>query len=333
MLGSSAIPNAHFVYAESATQLYRDSKYKDLIAFEEDIAQISDIVLIIGESAGSGHRIIAQPARELKSIQRYVMSETLARLRIHSIAMAYKAGKNISDNAAPHAKKRIILKLDFRDFFHSITPSDLQYVIRKNGIETIDLKDRALLNLILFWQNPFKGGLCLSIGAPSSPFISNAIMEPLDQEFYRIAREASVTCTRYADDITLSSNSLENLIKAEERIKRVVARSKFPKLMFNDDKRGIFTTAGRRIVTGLVLTNEGKVSLGRERKRKISAALHHISVGRNVTHEHRQQTRGWLAYAKSVEPTFVHTMAGKYPAAFRATIESPINGFTEFIRH
>lgn len=53
LTGAKSIDDAHFVYAESATQLYRDSKYKDLIAFEEDIAQISDIVLIIGESAGS----------------------------------------------------------------------------------------------------------------------------------------------------------------------------------------------------------------------------------------------------------------------------------------
>jgi hypothetical protein len=52
-VGAKAINDAKFVYAESATQLYRDSKYRDLIAFEEDIAQISDIVLIIGESAGS----------------------------------------------------------------------------------------------------------------------------------------------------------------------------------------------------------------------------------------------------------------------------------------
>jgi len=53
LTGTKSVDDAYFVYAESATQLYRDSKYKDLIAFEEDIAQISDIVLIIGESAGS----------------------------------------------------------------------------------------------------------------------------------------------------------------------------------------------------------------------------------------------------------------------------------------
>ncbi|MBB3935780.1 retron St85 family effector protein [Aureimonas phyllosphaerae] len=41
------------VLAERANQLYRDTTYPDLISFEEDIAYISSIVLLIAESAGS----------------------------------------------------------------------------------------------------------------------------------------------------------------------------------------------------------------------------------------------------------------------------------------
>jgi hypothetical protein len=78
-----------------------------------------------------------------------------------------------------------------------------------------------------------------------------------------------------------------------------------------------------RIVTGLVLTPDAKISLGRDRKRRISAALHHISVSRNVTEEHRSQTRGWLAYANSVEPSFIATMERKYPRAFRSVMGMP----------
>jgi hypothetical protein len=45
--------NADVVLAETATTLYRDSQYRDLISFEEDIARIASIVLVIPESAGS----------------------------------------------------------------------------------------------------------------------------------------------------------------------------------------------------------------------------------------------------------------------------------------
>src|SRR5712691_8966182 len=51
--GGAKILNTNFVFAESATDLFRDSGYSDLIQFEADIAQISEIVLLIGESAGS----------------------------------------------------------------------------------------------------------------------------------------------------------------------------------------------------------------------------------------------------------------------------------------
>lgn len=282
-------------------------------------------VFTIPKRSGTDRRIIAQPARELKAIQRYVVSNKLGGLRIHPIAMAYRKGKSIADNAKLHAKKRVILKLDFQNFFHSILPQDLQLIIKRSKLDTIDQSDRVLLNFIFFWQHPLDERLCLSIGAPSSPYISNAVMEPLDREFHRIARECSTTCTRYADDITLSGNSIENLLKAEQKIKQIVSRSKNPRLSFNDDKRGIFTTAGRRVVTGLVITPDAKVSLGRERKRRISAALHHISVGRNLTPEHMEQTRGWLAYANSVEPTFVDAMAKKYSSAYHFVMGMPIS--------
>lgn len=269
---------------------------------------------------GVDRRVIAQPARALKAMQRYVIATKLQALPIHPIATAYRAGRSIADNAAPHAGKRVILKLDFRDFFNSIMPGDLTGVLDDTQLDTIAAADRTMLTAILFWLNPLDKRLCLAIGAPSSPFISNAVMEPLDRQFDAIARAHSAHCTRYADDITLSANSIENLLQAEQELRRAVTRAPYPRLTFNDAKRGIFTSAGRRLVTGLVLTPNGKVSLGRERKRTISAALHHISVGRNATHARREETRGWLAYANSVEPAFVVAMAVKYPRAFRAVM-------------
>lgn len=45
--------SATIVLAETAQQLYRDTGYPDLITFEEDVARVSSIVLVISESAGS----------------------------------------------------------------------------------------------------------------------------------------------------------------------------------------------------------------------------------------------------------------------------------------
>jgi hypothetical protein len=293
---------------------------------ESEVARIAQTaprrykLFTIPKRSGSDRRVIAQPAREIKAMQRYLVAVKLAPLPIHPIATAYRAGRSIADNAAAHAGKRVILKLDFRDFFNTITPHDLAAVLDSAMSATITAADRVLLNAILFWLNPLDNRLCLAIGAPSSPFISNAVMKPLDRQFAAITRAHAVRCTRYADDITLSANSIESLLRAEQEVRQAVNRCPHPRLTFNDDKRGVFTTAGRRLVTGLVLTPDGKVSLGRERKRQISAALHHITIGRDVTRAHREETRGWLAYANSVEPAFVMRMAVKYPIAFRAVM-------------
>ncbi|MCW5684170.1 MAG: retron St85 family RNA-directed DNA polymerase [Pseudolabrys sp.] len=304
---------------------------------EDDICRIISTaprrykIYTIPKRSGSEHRIIAQPARELKAIQRFLISEKLSSLPVHPIATAYKPKINILNNAMPHARKRVLLKLDFESFFHSIEPRDLQSLLRNSGLTTIQGEDRQILTNILFWKNPFTGKLCLSIGAPSSPFISNAVMEPIDRELIKIARSCSAACTRYADDITLSANSIENLERAEVSIRKLIAKTKTPRLRFNESKRGIFTSAGRKIVTGLVLTPEGRVSLGRERKRKISSALHHISVERNVSPEKKQMIRGWLAYAQSVEPVFVERMKKKYPLVVDNLIKMPFEKRMSFV--
>lgn len=45
--------DGQFVLAELANQLYRDTSYSDLITFEEEIAKIASIILVIAESPGS----------------------------------------------------------------------------------------------------------------------------------------------------------------------------------------------------------------------------------------------------------------------------------------
>jgi RNA-directed DNA polymerase len=118
---------------------------------------------------GIGTRIIAQPARELKAIQRYTMDFALSALPVHSSAMAYVAGKNIAHNATAHVLSRVLMKLDFKEFFHSLVYKDLERVLLAHDFSRIPKNEWAYLENILFWLNPRTGRNCLSIGAPSSP--------------------------------------------------------------------------------------------------------------------------------------------------------------------
>ena len=63
----------------------------------------------------SGHRVIAQPSKELKIYQRKYLE--LQQLPVHDSAMAYREGISIKDNAIAHKQNRYLLKLDLESFF------------------------------------------------------------------------------------------------------------------------------------------------------------------------------------------------------------------------
>jgi hypothetical protein len=281
-------------------------------------------IYAIPKRRGMGWRIIAQPSRELKDIQRYLVSHALSSLPIHGAATAYVAGKSIRQNALMHAKNRVILKLDFEGFFHSIVFADLAVQLERMSVLVVERSDWSVLEKLLFWHNPETGNLCLSIGAPSSPFISNAVMYQLDAQISEIVAAHGAAYTRYADDISISSDTVETLREIEAKISGAVAASEHPRLRFNLQKTGIYTKAVRRIVTGLTITPQGRVSLGRKRKREISAAIHHIQIERNTSHDHWAKTRGWLAFASSVEPYFFRSLQRKYGNIVSQILRSPI---------
>jgi hypothetical protein len=67
----------------------------------------------------------------------------------------------------------------------------------------------------------------------------------------------------------------------------------------------------RRYVTGLVLSNDGRVTLGRERKRKISATVHRFKKG-ELEEKEILSLKGTLAFAFSIEPKFLTWLTKKY---------------------
>jgi RNA-directed DNA polymerase len=63
-----------------------------------------------------GTRTIAQPSREVKALQRYIMTTKLSEFPIHNAATGYIKHRNILYNAEYHQHGRVILKLDFENF-------------------------------------------------------------------------------------------------------------------------------------------------------------------------------------------------------------------------
>ena len=255
-------------------------------------------------------RLIAQPSKEVKLLQRICLEELKKYLPIHDCAMAYEKNKSIKINAETHKSNSYLLKMDFKDFFPSIRPSDLLLVLESNKIILSEV-DKRILSHLLFWKLRKNSPLRLSIGAPSSPFISNAIMYEFDTKVSEICKGFDVTYTRYADDLTFTTNVKGVLIRVPDLIKLVLKELIFPKIRLNNNKTVFSSKKHNRRITGLTISNDGNVSLGRRRKRLISSMVHKYSVN-ELDKEDVSKLRGLLAFSSDVEPEFIDRLIKKY---------------------
>lgn len=258
-----------------------------------------------------GLRIIAQPSRELKLLQRLLTDQWLKSLPVHICATAYVRKKNILENALLHRGSRAILKLDFESFFPSLRVTDWKRFVEGKKCPWDGQGDLARVTNILFWGQGQSRPHCLSIGAPTSPIVSNLLMFDLDEQFFKRASELGVAYTRYADDITASAATIEQIVEFEKYVRAALRSCRSPRLKVNEKKRGIYTQGQRRMVTGLILTPVGKVSIGRERKRKISTLLHLFSLGR-LDVNRIGYLKGMLGFSIANEPDFLGRLRRKY---------------------
>lgn len=258
----------------------------------------------------AGKRRIAHPSAELKLLQRWIIANYLDALPVHPAAMAYEPNTSIQKNAAAHAKHNYLMKLDFQDFFPSIKPKDLIELLDRHKIKLIN-PDKIMLSQLLFWKPKKSTQLQLSIGAPSSPKVSNLVLYHFDEIISQYCISNKITYTRFADDMTFSTNIPLILEKCLKFVRKTLKEIKSPRLKLHEDKIVFSSKKYNRRVTGLVLTNEGKVSLGHEKKREIRAAIHHFMHGK-LSAPDAQKLRGTLGYAHAVEPAFIKRMCKKY---------------------
>lgn len=271
-----------------------------------------------------GYREISQPAIEVKALQRGLIEILLRNLPMHEAATAYRVGMSIKDNALRHAGDGPILKMDFKDFFPSIRSRDWLAYCKQTGALT-DPLDIYLTSMLLFQRPKDSSVLRLAVGAPSSPFLSNALMFEFDKAIAHAVAKDHVVYTRYADDLTFSARRTGYLVNVEKHVRDTLRALEYPKLTVNEDKTTRVTRKYGRKVTGLTLTNDGKVSIGNKRKRLIHAAVHHASLGK-LSNASLCELKGMLGFANSAEPSFIVVLKAKYGADlihFIQTVDSP----------
>ena len=260
----------------------------------------------------SGKRVIAQPAKRLKDYQRALISLLEQILPVHKSAFAYRKNLSVKENAMQHQNSSYLLKMDFQNFFYSITP-DLFFSVLQNLNISVSSEDYYLLTQLLFFCPSKKTGgkLVMSIGAPSSPFISNSIMFFFDTAVYEVCLSKGITYTRYADDLTFSCNKKNSLFDLPALMKQFLVEHFKGRIIINESKTVFSSKANNRHVTGITITNDDCLSIGRQRKRYISSLIHQFSL-KQLPEEDISYLQGLLAFACHIEPHFKESMIKKY---------------------
>ncbi len=260
----------------------------------------------------SGQRVIAHPSKKLKIVQKSLVRILTPIFISHDSAYAYKKKLSIKDNALPHVNSKYLLKMDFTDFFNSITPNMLFLVCDRNEIRWSEAEKRLLENL-LFWNKTksHKRKLVLSVGAPSSPLVSNYVMCEFDSQISKFCEINKINFSRYADDITFSTNKKNALFEIPALVKKILKELYGGIILINKLKTRYSSKAHNRHVTGITLSNENKLSIGRDRKRLISSLIHKFNIG-ILSENDGCYLQGLLAFSIGIEPEFIDRMKRKY---------------------
>ena len=225
-------------------------------------------------------RILRVPNNYLKKIQRnlnYIIQTIYkGKFTSHAFEKASEGkSKNIITNAKIHTNKKFILKIDLKDFFPSISFPRIYGVFQKPPFNFDNKTARLLAHICIFQKSLSKDDVGeLPQGAPTSPILSNLVCRNLDNQLFKLCSKNKCQYSRYADDITISTNLsiMPNEIYSNNdistQIKEIIKQNGF---IINQEKTKLLTQKRRQMVTGLVVNK--KVNLKRNYIKNIRAML------------------------------------------------------------
>ena len=254
------------------------------LAFDRKLTAISHYQRFSIAKKTGGLRLISAPMPRLKRAQYWILDNVLAKAAIHDAAHGFVPGRSIVTNAALHVGRDVVVNLDLKDFFPTLTFRRVKGKFRGLGYSEPVATVLALLctepdvdEVEIDGERLFaaKGPRLLPQGAPTSPMLTNLVCVRLDKRLSGLAKSMGFSYTRYADDMTFSASG-EAAGKTGALLKfvgEIVASEGFT---VHPDKTRVMRRGSRQEVTGLTV-NE-RVAVPRDMLRRFRALLHQIEA-------------------------------------------------------
>jgi hypothetical protein len=201
------------------------------------------------------------------------------------VSHGFKRERSIVTNANQYRHRRFVFNIDLKDFFPSINFGRVRGYLMKQNELALNEKVATVLAQIACFDN------ALPQGSPCSPIISNLIAHILDMHCVKLASQAGCTYSRYADDLTFSTNKkvfpAEIAVRSEtdpdgwapgDELSKLVKRSGFD---INPAKTRMQYRDSRQEVTGLVVNK--RINVRREYRHNVRAMVHQLLLSGSFT--------------------------------------------------
>lgn len=206
-------------------------------------------------------RELLVPSVFLKNIQKNILNNVLYGLKASVYGTGYLPNISIKNNALPHINKKVILKLDIKNFFENITFEHLYRALPSNVFPP---QIKVLLIKLCTYDD------YLPQGAPTSPMLSNLAMKSFDEYIGEYCKNKNISYTRYCDDLTFSGEFNAKMLK-----NKVEAFLNTLGFNLNDKKTQVLYNHSRQIVTGIVVNN--KLNAPKNYRKKLRQELYYIN--------------------------------------------------------
>jgi hypothetical protein len=189
--------------------------------------------------------------------------------------------KGVITNALSHANKKLVISIDMKDFFPTITFPRVMGMLKKSPYNFSN-KQAAVIAELTCLPKEIDVNRGLPQGAPTSPILSNLICKKLDYQLGKMASKYNLSYSRYADDLTFSTNDLKRIHPqfVIDETTRHVKRNGFT---VNEQKTKVMYTNQRQMVTGIVV-NDG-LNLHKKQVDALRATMHNLEHTYNSVEE------------------------------------------------
>lgn len=231
-------------------------------------------------------RPIDNPLQPLKTIQQQINKKLLRPIVLPDHILGAVRHRSILDNAAAHQGASLLITLDVRQCFPSVTNNHV-YQVWQNVLGCSPPVASLLTKLTTYDRH-------LPQGAPTSPLLANLFIWSIDSPIRDRCCELSVRYTTWIDDLAFSGARARDLIQWSVEVLRKNG------LKLSHEKIRIMGARKTKTLTG---TRFGSNSLRapKEIRDRARAGIHNLECGLVAPSEVEQYCKRLMALIKHIE--------------------------------